>query len=94
MTAPRRPPPIPARRSRRVVVPVPDTGNTSRHPPPAPAAAGLAAERPRLADTAGEGEAARIHLAAGGDADIGWDFPLGGLPAERPRLAALRAPAP
>ena len=93
MTALRRPPPIPARRSRSVV-PVPDTGNTSRHPPPAPAAAGLAAARPRLGDTAGEGETARIHLAAGGDTDTWRDFPLGGLPAERPRLAALRAPVP
>ena len=55
------------------------------------AAAGLAAVRQRLGDTAGAGEAARIYLSAGGDADTWWDFLLRGLTAERPRLATLRA---
>ena len=55
------------------------------------AAAGLAAVRQRLGDSAGAGEAARNYLSAGGDADTWWDFLLRGLTAERPRLATLRA---
>ena len=93
MTAPRRLSRIPARRSRRVAAPLRNTGNTSRRRPPVAAAAGLAAERLRLGDTAGEGKTARIYLAAGDDGDIRWDFPLGGFPVERPHLATLRGPA-
>lgn len=55
------------------------------------AAAGLAAVRQRLGDTAGAGEAARTYLSAVGDPDTWWDFLLRGLTAERPRLATLRA---
>lgn len=55
------------------------------------AAAGLAAVRQRLGDSAGAGEAARTYLSAGGDADTWWDFLLRGLTAERPRLSTLRA---
>ena len=94
MTAPRRLSRIPVRHARRVAAPLRRTGNFSPHPsrfrpPPAsrPYASGPGG-------TAGPAETARISLSAGGDADIGWDFPLGELPAERPRLAALRAPAP
>ena len=91
MTAPRRLSRIPARRSRSVAVPLRNTGDASRRSPRVVAAAGLAAERQRLGDTAGEGgETARIYSAAA--ADTRWDFPLGGLPAQRPRFATLRAP--
>lgn len=55
------------------------------------AAAGLAAVRQRLGDSAGAGEAARTYLSAGGDTDTWWDFLLRGLTAERPRLSTLRA---
>lgn len=90
MTAPRRPSRIPARRSRRVAAPLRNTGNASRRSPRVVAAAGLPAVRRRLGDTNGEGKTARIYLAAA--ADTRSNFPLGGLPAERPRFATLRAP--
>ena len=90
MTAPRRLSRIPARRSRSVAVPLRNTGDASRRSLRVVAAAGLPAVRQRLGDTAGEGKTARIYLAAA--ADTRWDFPLGGLPAQRPRFATLRAP--
>ena len=63
----------------------------ARHQGSISAAAGLAAVRQRLGDSAGAGDAARNYLSAGGDADTWWDFLLRGLTAERPRLATLRA---